>query len=421
MSKTLSSGDTANFAKIDTAVIRADFPILQQSIHRNRKLIYLDNGASTQHPLSVIESMNRCYRETYANVHRGIHWLSEQSSAQFEQARQRVQQFLNAAHSEEIIFTSGTTAGINLVARSWGGSKLQPDDEILLSLAEHHSNIVPWQQIAQQTGARIEFVGLSPEGEFDWEDFEAKLNRRTRIVAVTAISNVLGCRYPVKQIAAMAKNVGAVCLIDAAQQVPHEPTDVQFWGADFVTFSGHKMLGPSGIGILYGRRELLNSMPAFLGGGGMINRVTVDGFTEGELPAKFEAGTPPIAEAIGLAAAVDYLEKLDLNAIAAHEHELVKAAWEGVSQIPGVRILGPPSDRRSGMISFSVDGISAQDIAILLDRKGIAIRAGHHCAMPLHDALKVRASCRASFYLYNTLGEIEAFVNELAAAVQRLR
>ncbi len=421
MSKTLSPGDTAKFEKIDTAVIRADFPILQQTIHRNRNLIYLDNAASTQHPLPVIESMNRCYRETYANVHRGIHWLSEQSSAQFEQARERIRRLLNAAHSEEIIFTSGTTASINLVARSWGGFQLQPDDEILLSLAEHHSNIVPWQQVAQQTGARIQFVGLTPEGEFDGQDFEAKLNSRTRIVAVTAISNVLGCRYPVKQIAAMAKAMGAVCLIDAAQHVPHESTDVQFWGADFVTFSGHKMLGPSGIGVLYGRRELLNSMPAFMGGGGMINRVTVDGYTEGELPAKFEAGTPPIVEAIGLAAAVEYLEKLDWEAIAAHEHELVTAAWEGANQISGVRILGPPSDRRSGMISFSVDGVSAQDIAVLLDRKGIAIRAGHHCAMPLHDALNVRASCRASFYLYNTLEEIETFVNELATVVKRLR
>jgi cysteine desulfurase / selenocysteine lyase len=401
--------------------IRAEFPILQQTVYRQRDLIYLDNAASTQHPVSVIEAMNRCYRETFANVHRGIHFLSEKISAQFEAARKQVQIFINAQHNNEVIFTSGTTASINLVARSWGETNLRPGDEIILSIFEHHSNIVPWQQVAERTGAIIKFIPSTPEGEFDFEAFQTQLSSKTKLVSVAAVSNMLGTRVPVAKVVKLAKTVGAVTLIDAAQHTPHEPTDVQAWDADFVAFSGHKMLGPSGIGILWGKQAMLDAMPPFHGGGGMIDRVTTSGFTPGELPAKFEAGTPPIVEAIGLDAAIQYLNQFSLAEIGDQECELVRSAMDGMSSVAGLRIFGPPADRRAGMVSFVVDGVSSQDLATLLDRKGIAIRAGHHCTMPLHDTLGINASCRASFYLYNTLSEVEIFVRELELAVERLR
>jgi len=405
---------------LDVAAIRADFPILHQKIHRQRDLIYFDNGASTQHPTAVIEAMNRHYRESYANVHRGIHWLSEQSSALFENARLAAQQFLNAPHSHEVIFTGGTTAGINTVAYSWGSANIREGDEILLSVFEHHSNIVPWQQLASRTGAIVRFAGITPEGELDLVDFQSKLNDRTKLVAIAAVSNVLGNKTSVEEVIELAKSVGAITLVDAAQHVPHEPTDVQGWGADFVVFSGHKMLAPSGVGILWGRESLLEKMPPFLGGGGMIQRVTEEGFTAGELPAKFEAGTPPIVEATGLAVAMEYLSQFDLRQIAQHEVELANLAVERIQNLPGLKVLGP-SHRSTGIVGFVVGGIAAQDIAIMLDRKGIAIRAGHHCAMPLHDRLGVSASCRASFYLYNTQQEVEIFAEELAHALKRLR
>lgn len=406
--------------ELEVAAIRADFPILQQKIYRQRDLIYFDNGASTQHPRAVMEAMNQQYCETYANVHRGIHWLSEQSSFLFENARRSVQQFINAADQHEVIFTPGATAGINTVAYSWGSANLRPGDEILLTLFEHHSNIVPWQQLAARTGAQVRFAGITITGDLDWEDFQTKLNERTKLVAVAAVSNVLGNKTPVERIVRASRGVGAVILIDAAQHVPHEPTDVQAWDADFVVFSGHKMLGPSGIGILWGRESLLEKMPPFLGGGGMIQKVTTDGFTVGELPAKFEAGTPPIVEATGLAAAMKYLSQFNMRQIAEHEVELANLAVEKIQDLPGLKILGPAT-RSTGIVSFVVEGVSAQDIAVMLDRKGIAVRAGHHCAMPLHDFLGVQASCRASFYLYNTPAEVEIFARELAKALDRLR
>ncbi|MFT5300373.1 MAG: cysteine desulfurase/selenocysteine lyase [Mariniblastus sp.] len=413
--------DTPQEKTFDPQAIRADFPILNQRIHRDRPLVYLDNGASTQHPQVVIDAMSDCYSRTYANVHRGIHWLSEQASAQYENARTLVQTFINAEYNNEVIFTSGTTASINLVARAWGDTNLKPGDEILLTIFEHHSNIVPWQQLAERTGATVRFATITSEGELDLDDFRLQLNDRTKIVAFASVSNVLGTITPVAELVQLAKSVGAITVVDAAQSVPHGDTDVQAWDADFVAFSAHKMLGPSGVGILWGRQALLESMPPFLGGGSMIDQVTTGGFTWGELPARFEAGTPPIVEAIGLGAAIEYLNAIDVSAIARYEHELVAAAIEAISGVDGLRILGPPADRRAGLVSFVVDGVSTQDLSILLDQQGVAIRAGHHCAMPLHQQLDIRSSCRASFYLYNTLDEVELFAEALNKVLARLR
>lgn len=407
--------------KLDAAALRKDFPILDQQIHRQKQLVYFDNGASTQRPQAVIDAMDDCYRRTYANVHRGIHWLSEQASDQYENARSTVQKFINAPHNNEVIFTAGTTMAINLVANSWGRANLGPGDEVLLTICEHHSNIVPWQQVAAETGAKVVFADVTDDGLLDLEDFKAHLGPQTKMVAFMAVSNVLGTIFPVKEIVRLAAAAGATTLVDAAQHVPHEPTDVQDWNADFVVFSGHKILGPSGIGILWGRQALLEAMPPFLGGGSMIDRVTVDGFTPGELPAKFEAGTPPIVEAIGLGAAIEYVDQVSLPAIAEHEKRLAGHLIERMKEIEGLQVLGPSLEHRSGIVSFVVDGVAPQDLSILLDQKGFAIRVGHHCAMPLHQKLGIKASCRASFYLYNTVEEVDAFADALAAVVKRLR
>lgn len=407
--------------KLDVTSIRENFPILRQTIHRQKPLIYFDSGASSQRPTAVIEAMDQCYRRTYANVHRGIHWLSEQASGQYEQARESVRKFINAPEEAEVIFTGGTTASLNLVARSWGDANLVAGDEILLTIFEHHSNIVPWQQLAARTGAVVKFVGVDEGGELDLQALKSLIGPRTKVVSFAAISNVLGTIVPVEKVVKLAHDAGAIAVVDAAQSVPHETTDVQAWGADFVAFSGHKMLGPSGVGILWGKRSLLEAIPAFHGGGSMISDCTVDGFTPGELPAKFEAGTPPIVEAIGLGAAVEYLNSLSLPAISAHEKMLARVACESLLSIEGLKILGPAADRRSGLVSFSIDGVSPQDISVLLDQKGIAIRAGHHCAMPLHESLGLGSSCRASFYLYNTADEVAEFVDALSQVVKRLR
>ncbi len=407
--------------RLDIESIRKDFPILQQRIHREKPLIYFDSGASSQRPTPVIEAMDSCYRQTYANVHRGIHWLSEQASAQYENARTLVRKFINAPEEAEVIFTGGTTASLNLVARSWGDANVGEGDEILLTIFEHHSNIVPWQQLAQRKGAVVKFAPINGDGELDLDAMQSMVSERTKVIAFAAISNVLGTIVPVKEVVKMAHGVGAIAVVDAAQSVPHEATDVRAWGADFVAFSAHKMLGPSGIGVLWGKRALLESIPPFHGGGSMISECTVDGFQPGELPAKFEAGTPPIVEAIGLGAAIEYLNGLSLFEIAQHEKALAKVAWDALQSIEGLEILGPPADRRSGLISFSIDGVSPQDISVLLDQKGVAIRAGHHCAMPLHDHLDLKSSCRASFYLYNTIDEVAEFAELLTKVVSRLR
>lgn len=399
---------------LDPEQYRADFPILSTVLYQDKPLIYFDNAATTQRPRQVIDSLVEVYERQYANVHRGVHWLSDQSTDLFEESRERVRAFIKAKARHEIIFTTGTTTAINLVARSWGDKFVRSGDEILLTEMEHHSNIVPWQQLAERSGCRIRFAPITDAGRLDLEAFKNLLHDRTRMVAFTSMSNVLGTINPVEQLVAWAHEAGAVALVDAAQSVPHLGLDVTQWNADFIAFSGHKMLGPSGAGILYGREALLDAMPPFLGGGSMIRRVTVNGFEPADLPAKFEAGTPPIVPAIGLGTAINYLEGIGLQRIHQHEMLLTRHATKLLLEIGGVSIIGPPPEEKGGIISFVVDGIHAHDVAQILDSHGIAVRAGHHCAMPLHQRLNIVASNRASFYLYNTLGEVEQF----AAAIQ---
>ena len=406
---------------LDVARIRADFPILAEKVHGDEPLAYLDNAASTQRPVAVMQAMDEAYEHYYANVHRGIHTLSELSTEKFEAAREAVRRFINARSILEIVFTSGTTAAINLVARSWGDANLRAGDEILLTEMEHHSNIVPWHQLAARSGCQVRFLPITDQGQLRLDLLDEFLTPRTRLVAVAAVSNVLGVMNPIAQIAARVHSAGALLLVDAAQSVPHAITDVQALDCDFLAFSGHKMLGPTGIGVLYGREELLLDMPPFLGGGGMIGTVTKEGFTSAKLPAKFEAGTPPIVEVIGLAASITYLEGVGLDRIHLHEKCLVRRAHELLAGLGGVRLIGPPPEEKAGIVSFTVDGIHAHDVAQLLDRRGVAVRAGHHCTMPLHARLKITASNRASFYLYNTLDEVERLATTLAEVKQKFK
>jgi cysteine desulfurase/selenocysteine lyase len=412
---------TIDPTKLLPATLRDDFPILQQTVHGNRPLVFLDNAASTQRPRQVIDVLRRVYERDYANVHRGIHTLSERSTEQYEDAREKVRQFIGAEHAREIIFTSGTTAGINLVARSWGEANIKQGDEILVTIMEHHSNLVPWQQLAERTGAVLRHIPITDDGLLILDSLDTLLSERTKIVAVASVSNVLGTINPTKEIARRAHEAGALLLVDAAQSVPHLPTNVLDMGADFLAFSGHKMLGPTGIGVLYGREELLDAMPAFLGGGSMINRVWEDRFTPAELPAKFEAGTPPIAPAIALGAAIEYLNLIGLEKVARHEHELVRYAYERLREIDGLTILGPSPDHRAGLVSCTLAQPHAHDVAQLLDEQGIAVRAGHHCTWPLHDRLNIAASTRASFYLYNQPAEVDLLVDVVRQIRDRFR
>lgn len=407
---------TTDTLPLDPATLRADFPILQTVVHGDKPLVYFDNAATTQRPRQVIDALVDVYEHRYSNVHRGIHWLSEQSTDLYEEAREAVRRFINAAELHEIIFTNGATAAINLVARSWGDENVQAGDEILLTEMEHHSNIVPWQQLAQRTGCRVRFVPITNDGCLDMPALAASLNERTRLVAVAAISNVLGTINPVKQVIEAAHAAGALTLVDAAQSVPHAPSDVQAWDADFVAFSGHKMLGPSGVGVLYGREQLLDAMPPFLGGGSMIRRVTLEGFEPAELPAKFEAGTPPIVPALGLSSAIAYLEAIGLDKIEQYEAIITQRAHEMFQTLGDVEILGPAPEKTAGIVSFVMNGVHAHDVAQILDQFGVAIRAGHHCAMPLHKRLGVTASNRASFYFYNTLQEVDRMGEALEGA-----
>lgn len=401
--------------------LREDFPILQQKVHGDRPLVFLDNAASTQRPRQVIDVLRRVYERDYANVHRGIHTLSERSTEQYEEAREKVRSFVGAELPEEIIFTSGTTAGVNLVAHSWGNTNVRAGDEIVLTTMEHHSNLVPWQQLAERTGAVLRHIPITDDGQLILEEFDRLLSAKTKLVAVASVSNVLGTVNPVAEIARRAHAAGALVLVDAAQSVPHRKTDVTALGADFLAFSGHKMLGPSGIGVLYGRKELLDAMPPFLGGGSMINRVYLDRFTPAELPAKFEAGTPPIAPAIALGAAIDYLHAIGLDAIDRHEHELVRYAYQRLQEIDGLRILGPSLEHRASLVSFVLAQPHSHDVAQLLDQQGIAVRAGHHCTQPLHDRLGISASTRASFYLYNTPAEVDLLVDTVRQIQDRFK
>ena len=395
--------------------LRDDFPILTEEVFNGHPLVFLDNAASTQRPRQVIDAISRVYERDYANVHRGIHTLSERSTEQYEEARQKVARFIGAGHPHEVIFTQGTTASINLVARSWGETNLRPGDEILTTVMEHHSNLVPWQQVAAKTGAILRHVPLTEDGRLDMEAFENLLTERTKLVAVVSVSNTLGTVNPIAEIIALAHAAGSLVLVDAAQSVPHVPTDVAAWDADFLAFSGHKMLGPSGVGVLYGKAALLDAMPPFLGGGSMINEVRLDSFTAAELPAKFEAGTPPIVPAIGMSAAIDYLEAIGLDAIDRHEQALVQYAYEGLEQIPGLRILGPGPEHRASLVSFAFERVHAHEFAqVLNDQFGVAVRAGHHCTQPLHKLLGISASTRASFYLYNRPAEIDLLLDGVA-------
>lgn len=398
----------------ELATLRGDFPILSTRVHGDAPLAYLDNASTSQPPRRVLDRMREFVAAEYANVHRGIYSLSEQSTLRFEDARAQVGAFLGASDPAEIIFTKGATQSINLVARAWGDAFLSVGDEVLTTELEHHANIVPWQQLAARRGVSVRFAPPNARGMLDFEAFAALVTPRTRLVALTAASNVLGSRLPVAECAHMAHAVGARVLVDAAQAVPHESIRVDAWDADFIAFSGHKLLGPTGIGVLWARRELLQAMPPYEGGGGMIRSVSTDGFEPADPPARFEAGTPPIVQAIGLAAAIEYLQQVGLARIAAHERALTGEAHRRLRQLPGVHLFGPEPEEKVGIVAFSVDGIHAHDLAQTADSCGVAVRAGHHCAMPLHARLGVSATVRASFYLYNTMQEVE----RLAAAVE---
>jgi cysteine desulfurase / selenocysteine lyase len=402
-----------NSPMLDVEKIRVDFPILSREAYPGVPLIYLDSAASSQKPQAVIEAMDAYYRQTNANVHRGIHILSEQATNAYEGARARIARFINAPDPAEVIYVRNATEGFNLVAQSWGRTNLRPGDEILLTEMEHHANLVPWQILAQQTGARLKFVPFHPDGTLDLSNLSELLTEKTKLFAFTAVSNVFGTVNPTKELVAAAHAVGAVTVVDGAQAVPHMPVDVQDLNCDFLAFSGHKMCGPTGIGILYGKRALLEAMPPYMGGGDMIRRVELEASTWNELPWKFEAGTPAIAAAIGLGTAVDYLSGLGMERVHRYEHFITHYALEALSEIPGLRLLGPDASRRAGLAAFILNGAHPHDIAEILDKDGIAVRAGHHCAMPLHKKLGVNASARASFYLYTTTDEIDKLVTGL--------
>ncbi|HEX9070142.1 MAG TPA: cysteine desulfurase, partial [Ktedonobacterales bacterium] len=374
-------------------------------------------AASAQKPAAVLDAMDRFARTSYANVHRGVYTLSEEATTAMEQARRKIGRFINARSPREVIFTRNTTESINLVAYAWGMANLKPGDVILSTVIEHHSNIVPWHIVAQRTGARVEFVPITTEGELDQDAYERLLEQhKPKLVAVTQMSNVLGTLPPVAAMIAKAHRIGAVVLLDGAQSVPHLPVDVRALDADFLAFSGHKMLGPSGIGVLWGRRELLEAMPPFMGGGEMIAKVTLKGATWADLPHKFEAGTPAIIETVGLGAAVDYLTALGMDRVHQHEQVLTRYALDRLAAVPGLRVFGPPADRRGGVAAFTLADIHPHDLASVLDRDGVAVRAGHHCAQPLHDELCLPATTRASFYVYTTSAEIDALAQALDAA-----
>lgn len=401
----------------DIEAVRADFPILHQEHSPGIPLVYLDNAASSQKPVHVIDAMDDYYRRYNANVHRGIHKLSEEATAAYEEARIKVRKFVNARSKREIIFTRGTTEGINLVAQTWGRANLRAGDVILSTAMEHHSNIVPWQMLAEQTGAVVRYVPVLPNGTLDLDEYARLLREQpARLAAFAYMSNVLGTINPVAEMVRLAHEAGAIVLLDGAQAVPHLPVDVQALDVEFMAFSGHKMLGPTGSGALYGKRQLLEEMPPWMGGGDMIATVRLDGSTWNELPYKFEAGTPSVAEAIGLGIAVDYLSALGMDKVYQHEHVMIGYALDRLSEVTGLTVYGPDADHKGAVAAFSLKGIHPHDLAQILDAEGIAVRAGHHCAMPLHEEMGLGATTRASFYLYNTPSEIDRLVEGLYKA-----
>ena len=406
--------ETANKRPFDLDAIRADFPILHQQV-KGKPLVYLDNAATTQKPQAVIDALSRYYSTINSNVHRGAHTLSDLATREFEGARETVQRFLNAPHSREIIWTRGTTESINLVAHSYGRAFLKPGDEIIISAMEHHSNIVPWQLVAQQTGAVLRVIPVTDDAELDLEAFDNLLNEKTRLVSVVHVSNALGTINPVRTIVQKAHDMGALVMLDGAQATPHWNIDVRDLDCDFYALSGHKVFGPTGIGVLYGKTELLEKMQPYQAGGEMIERVSFDATTFNELPYKYEAGTPNIAGAIGLAAAIDYLNQFDRAQLARHEHTLLEACLTRANDMPDIRLIGRAREK-AGVFSFLLQGAHPHDVGTLLDQQGVAVRTGHHCAMPIMDQYNIPGTVRASFAFYNSLEEVDRFFTALEKA-----
>ena len=398
---------------VDINKIQADFPILSREVKPGVRVVYLDSTATTQKPLQVLSVMDEYYRRSNANIHRGIHHLAEEATALYEEARIKIANFINAPAARQVIFTRNTTESINLVAQTWGRKNLHAGDLIILTEMEHHSNLVPWQMLSAELDLRLEFIPVESDGLLDLNVYRQLLEQNPKLVAFTHMSNVLGTINPAAGMTKEAQNSGAKVLIDGAQSVPHFAVDVQELAADFLVFSGHKMCGPTGVGVLFGRKELLEEMPPFLGGGDMIKRVELRSFTSNSIPHKFEAGTPAIAEAIGLGAAVDYLLDIGMGRIAEQEQVVVNYALECLAEVPGVTIYGPEAKDRGGVTTFNLNGVHAHDVAQILDGDGIAVRAGHHCAMPLHDKLGIPASTRASYYLYNSVEDVDKLIDSL--------
>lgn len=417
MSPDTAAGTAPPARTFDPRAVRAQFPIFREP--REKPLIYLDSAATSQKPDAVLQAMDRYYATCNSNIHRGIYRIAEQATAAFEDARRRIARFVNALSTRELIFTRNATESINLVAYSWGRTNLRSGDALLLTEMEHHANLVPWQLLAREKDVELRFIPVTGGGELDLDRLPRLLaDGRVKLAGVVHISNVLGTINPVAEIARQVHQAGALLLVDAAQSAPHCPLDVQALGADFVAFTGHKMLGPTGIGALWARRDLLEAMPPFLGGGEMIREVRLTESRWNDLPWKFEAGTMPIAEAIGLGAAVHYLEGLGMDAVFAHDRELAAYTLDRVREVPGLRVLGPPAERRGGVVAFTIEGLHSHDVATVLDAEGIAVRGGHHCAMPLHDKLGVTASTRASFHCYSLREEVDALIRGLHRARQ---
>ncbi|MCX6082959.1 MAG: cysteine desulfurase [Chloroflexi bacterium] len=394
----------------DTRQIRQDFPILEREVRPGVKLVYLDSTATAQKPNFVISAMDNFYRNNNANIHRGVHVLAEESTALYEQARESISKFINAPSPRQVIYTRNTTESINLVAYSWARVYLKANDLVILTEMEHHSNLVPWHMLASERGIRLEFIPVTPDGMLDLDEYNKLLAQNPKLVSFTHMSNVLGTINPAAEMIRMAHSVGAVTLLDGAQSVPHFKVDVQALDVDFMAFSAHKMVGPTGIGVLYGKAALLTSMPPFLGGGDMIKEVKLRSFRANDLPYKFEAGTPAIAEAVGFGAAAEYLSGIGMDAIAHHEHMITEYALERLEEIPGLKLFGPTADKKGGVAAFTMDGVHPHDVAQILDSIGVAVRAGHHCAQPLHEKFNLQATSRASFYLYTTKEEVDMLV-----------
>lgn len=403
---------TAPAVAFDPKRVRADFPLLAGE--RERRIVYLDSAATSQKPAAVLDAMDRYYRDYNANIHRGVYRIAEEATAAYEDTRRRVASFVRAGSPREIVFTKNSTEAINLVAHSWARSTLKDGDAIVLTSMEHHANLVPWHLLAAERKIELRFIPMSPDGELELDALPTLLaDGRVKLVAFVHVSNVLGTLNPAAEITRLAKAHGAAVLIDASQSAAHLPLDVQALGADFVAFTGHKMLGPTGIGILWGRRDVLEAMPPFLGGGEMIREVKLTGSTWNELPWKFEAGTMPIAEAVGLGAAIRYLEGLGMANVFAHDRELAAYAMTRLAEVPGLRVLGPPAEKRGGVVAFTMNGVHPHDVATVLDQGGVCVRAGHHCAMPLHEALGVPSSARASFHCYSLREDVDAMIDGL--------